>query len=139
MAPGQISNASSFDEEKENDGTIQDLARELQSSHDQNEAATVTDDKPAGQQQDVEKGGAETSAKAAPPIFDPRQNPDGGLQAWLCVLGAFCTLFCSFGWINTIAVFQNYYQTHQLKEYSPSTVSWIPSLETFMNFFLGPW
>ena len=33
-------------------------------------------------------------------VFDPRENPDGGLKAWLCVLGGFCTLFCSFGWIN---------------------------------------
>ena len=35
-----------------------------------------------------------------PGAFDPRQNPDGGTKAWLCVLGGFCTLFCSFGWIN---------------------------------------
>lgn len=75
----------------------------------------------------------------APPAFDPRQNPDGGLQAWLTVLGGFCILFCSFGWINTIGVFQDYYQTHQLAAYSPSTVSWIPSLEIFVMFFLGPW
>lgn len=28
--------------------------------------------------------------------------PDGGLVAWLVVLGAWCTLFCSFGWINSM-------------------------------------
>lgn len=71
--------------------------------------------------------------------FDPRQNPDGGLHAWLTVLGGFCILFCSFGWINTIGVFQAYYETHQLKGYSSSTVSWIPSLEVFVMFLLGPW
>ena len=27
--------------------------------------------------------------------------PDGGSAAWLCVLGAWCTSFCSFGWINS--------------------------------------
>ncbi len=27
--------------------------------------------------------------------------PDGGLDAWLVVLGAWCTSFCSFGWINS--------------------------------------
>jgi hypothetical protein len=26
--------------------------------------------------------------------------PDGGLQAWLVVLGGFCIVFASFGWIN---------------------------------------
>lgn len=27
--------------------------------------------------------------------------PDGGLPAWLVVVGAWCTSFCSFGWINS--------------------------------------
>lgn len=26
--------------------------------------------------------------------------PEGGLTAWLVILGAWCTSFCSFGWIN---------------------------------------
>ncbi len=30
----------------------------------------------------------------------PGDFPDGGLQAWLVVSGAFCCLFCSFGWVN---------------------------------------
>ena len=51
----------------------------------------------------VEKGTTKTDAEAvpaatAPPNFmDPASFPDGGLQAWLCVLGAFCALFVSFG------------------------------------------
>ena len=32
--------------------------------------------------------------------WDPSEFPDGGLKAWLSVLGAFCCLFCGFGWIN---------------------------------------
>lgn len=27
--------------------------------------------------------------------------PDGGLEAWLVVLGAWCSSFCSYGWINS--------------------------------------
>lgn len=27
--------------------------------------------------------------------------PDGGLRAWLVVIGAWCTSVCSFGWINS--------------------------------------
>lgn len=27
--------------------------------------------------------------------------PDGGAEAWLAVLGAWCVTFCSFGWINS--------------------------------------
>ncbi|KAI9809617.1 MAG: hypothetical protein M1825_000049 [Sarcosagium campestre] len=85
---------------------------------------------------DVESGTAEKSKH--PPGMDPASFPDGGLQAWLVVLGGFCCLFCSFGWINCIGAFQEYYQTHQLKNYSPSTISWIPSLETFIMFLGGP-
>jgi hypothetical protein len=65
---------------------------------------------------DEEKGGVATAerptlgddgqrdaivaAAPSPPAFDPRDNPDGGCDAWLVVLGAFCCMFCSFGWIN---------------------------------------
>ena len=47
-------------------------------------------------------------------------------------------LFVNFGWITSIGVFQDYYQTHQLKEYSPSTVAWIPALQAFMMFVGAP-
>jgi hypothetical protein len=84
----------------------------------------------------------------------PSPPPDGGLQAWLVVLGSFCMVFASFGWINCtyypqkivrgrtqantpkgIGVFQDYYQNHQLSTYSPSTVAWIPATESFFMFF----
>ncbi|KAF1816712.1 putative monocarboxylate permease [Eremomyces bilateralis CBS 781.70] len=70
--------------------------------------------------------------------FDPSAFPDGGLKAWTVVIGAFACLFCSFGWINCIGVFQAHYQKNQLREYSASTISWIPSLEAFMMFAGGP-
>ena len=49
-----------------------------------------------GSEQDIEKN------KPAEPHagVDPNAFPDGGLEAWLVVSGAFCCLFCSFGWIN---------------------------------------
>ncbi|KAI5806161.1 major facilitator superfamily domain-containing protein [Geopyxis carbonaria] len=70
-------------------------------------------------------------------VHHPRSFPDGGLQAWLCVFGGFCCLFCSFGWINCIGIFQGYYQQNQLRDYSPSQVSWISSLEAFCMFVGG--
>ena len=70
--------------------------------------------------------------------FHPSQFPDGGKDAWLCLLGGFCCLFCSFGWLNCLGVFQNYYQFNQLRDYSPSTIAWIASLEIFMMFLPGP-
>ena len=51
---------------------------------------------------DVEKGGNGTEASKPEKLspMDPKSFPDGGLDAWLAVSGAFCSLFCSFGWIN---------------------------------------
>ncbi|KAF2759552.1 major facilitator superfamily transporter, partial [Pseudovirgaria hyperparasitica] len=57
--------------------------------------------------------------------------PDGGLQAWLNVAGASAGLFVSFGWINCVGVFQEYYQTHQLAAYTPADIAWISSLQIF--------
>ncbi|KAJ5374588.1 Major facilitator superfamily domain general substrate transporter, partial [Penicillium concentricum] len=85
--------------------------------------------------QPTEKSVAAGPAPATPVIGPP---PDGGVQAWLVVLGAFCGLFVSFGWINCIGVFQAYYERHQLSEFSTSTITWITSLETFTMFFCGP-
>ncbi|KAL6702683.1 hypothetical protein ACN47E_001230 [Coniothyrium glycines] len=70
--------------------------------------------------------------------YHPSQYPDGGKDAYLCLLGGFCCLFCSFGWLNCLGVFQSYYQVNQLREYSSSTVAWIPSLEIFVMFLPGP-
>ena len=65
----------------------------------------------------------------ANPWMDPKSFPEGGGKAWLTVAGAAACLFVSFGWVNCVGVFQDYYQTHQLKQYSPSDISWIPSLQ----------
>jgi hypothetical protein len=52
---------------------------------------------------DIEKESAKADAEAGPAapgplnFMDPSSFPDGGLQAWLCLLGAFCALFVSFG------------------------------------------
>lgn len=91
---------------------------------------------------------------------DDGQNtaaPDGGLQAWLVVLGAWCASFCSYGWINStflpafrlrqneekltvtgVGIFQQYYEEGPLHNYSPSQISWIPALQIFFMSFMGP-
>lgn len=63
---------------------------------------------------------------------------DGGGAAWLVVMGAWCSSFCSYGWINSVGIFQEYYATGPLKEYSASQIAWIPSLQIFFMSFLGP-
>lgn len=46
----------------------------------------------------TEKTDTTTPSSTGPPA--PGPPPDGGLQAWMVVVGAFCGLFVSFGWIN---------------------------------------
>lgn len=72
------------------------------------------------------------------PWMDPKAFPEGGAQAWLTVAGSSACLFVSFGWVNCVGVFQEYYQTHQLKAYSASDVAWIPALQIFFMLFGGP-
>ncbi|KAJ5949375.1 MFS transporter asaE [Penicillium verhagenii] len=91
----------------------------------------------AGNQNPIESNPEKSDVpQVGPP--GPGPPPDGGLDAWMTVLGGFCGLFVSFGWINCIGVFQAYYESHQLSNMTPSTVAWITSLETFVMFFAGP-
>lgn len=78
-------------------------------------------------------------APAAISPMDPSQFPDGGTQAWLCVLGGICGLIASFGWINAIGIFQEHYQSNQLRDYTPQEIAWIPSLEGSMMWANGLW
>jgi hypothetical protein len=55
---------------------------------------------------DIEQGQPTEKPEAAVPEsvspYHPSQFPDGGRDAWLCLLGAACCLFCSFGWLNCV-------------------------------------
>ncbi|PFH53268.1 hypothetical protein AMATHDRAFT_137721 [Amanita thiersii Skay4041] len=59
------------------------------------------------------------------------------LRAKLTVFGAFVALFCTFGQMNAFGTFQSWYSTHQLQHMSPSTISWIGSLQLWFFFFSG--
>lgn len=72
-----------------------------------------------------------------PPGMAPADFPDGGLEAWLVCFGGWCALFCTFGLINCVGVFQEYYVKGPLKDYDNSAVSWILSVEVFFMIFCG--
>ncbi|TFK88993.1 MFS general substrate transporter [Polyporus arcularius HHB13444] len=62
--------------------------------------------------------------------------PDGGLRAWLTVLGSAAFLFCC-GQLTAFGVFETWYSEHQLQSVSPSTISWIGSIQLWVLYFSG--
>lgn len=68
---------------------------------------------------------------------DGHAYPEGGLRAWLVVLGSFSGMTASFGILNSAGTFLAYLSTHQLVHESPSAVGWIFSLYAFLTFFCG--
>lgn len=68
---------------------------------------------------------------------DGEEYPEGGIRAWLVVLGAWLALFAALGLMNILATFQTYVSNNQLVEYDAGTIGWIFSLYTFVSFFMG--
>ncbi|KAF2135753.1 uncharacterized protein K452DRAFT_292977 [Aplosporella prunicola CBS 121167] len=64
-------------------------------------------------------------------------NVDGGLRGWSAVLGAWLFQFSMVGAISAFGSYQTFYEDQWLKTYSESTISWIGSLQLFLEFFLG--
>lgn len=82
---------------------------------------------------------ADTSP-AAPPTTAARsadEVPDGGLTAWLQVVGSAAILVNTWGVINTFGVFQAYYETDLLSSHSSSDISWIGSMQGCLLFLVG--
>ncbi|KAF3769379.1 hypothetical protein M406DRAFT_220882, partial [Cryphonectria parasitica EP155] len=63
--------------------------------------------------------------------------PDGGLQAWLQVLGGFVIYFNTWGLMISFGVFQTYYQDHLLAASSPSAIAWIGTMQAFFLIEVG--
>ena len=100
-------------------------------SEESMDASKQNGDLPTKETSDRESEDVEKAEKPPPnPWMDPKSYPEGGAKAWLTVAGASACLFVSFGWVNCVGIFQDYYQTHQLREYSASEIAWIPALQS---------
>ncbi|KAK3994999.1 major facilitator superfamily domain-containing protein [Cladorrhinum sp. PSN332] len=78
--------------------------------------------------------GGDVSPSPASVLTSSSPPPDGGLLAWLQVLGAFFLNFNTWGLLNTFGLFQaSYSSTHP--SWSPSQISWIGSLQAFLMLF----
>ncbi|GAA6062305.1 hypothetical protein JCM10212_004393, partial [Sporobolomyces blumeae] len=76
-------------------------------------------------------------AKADTEGVDELAPPDGGLRAWLNVVGGFLVLFASFGYTNAFGVYQAYYSQTIYRRYSDSAISWIGSVQLCLFFVLA--
>lgn len=105
---------------------------------------------------DIEKNpsslGEDVSEKPSTVIF-----PEGGLKAWSVVVGCFCIMFITFGYLNAFGydiklamsdggkhtnrpifrVYEAFYIRQILPDKSPSAIAWIGSLQVFFQFSAG--
>lgn len=68
---------------------------------------------------------------------DDDDYPEGGAQAWLAITGSFLVYFASFGVVNSFGFFQTFYQQDYLKNYSPSVISFIGTLQITLMYLSG--
>ncbi|KAJ7664591.1 MFS general substrate transporter [Mycena polygramma] len=70
-----------------------------------------------------------------PALTDCEQEltfPEGGLQAWATVAGAFIVQFCGFGYTTSFGVYQDFYTRDYLTQSSSSAISWIGSVNALL-------
>ncbi|GAA5979036.1 hypothetical protein JCM5350_004212 [Sporobolomyces pararoseus] len=63
--------------------------------------------------------------------------PDGGVRAYLNVLGGFLVLFASFGYTNSWGVYQAYYSQTIYRSRTDSEIAWVGSLQLCLFFLLA--
>ncbi|PWY96643.1 MFS general substrate transporter [Aspergillus sclerotioniger CBS 115572] len=71
-------------------------------------------------------GAHEDPSSSTPSEYTPR--------ACLTLLGSFCGMFCTVGFMNSFGVFLEYYKTAQLSDQSESTIAWIAAIVIFFIF-----
>lgn len=94
---------------------------------------------------DSEKGSSDSNTVQTTPenrtvveesqIGAPPSPPDGGLDAWLCVLGGFFIFTNTWGLTASYGSFLSYYLT--ILPQSSSAISWIGSLQSFLVVIVG--
>ncbi|KAE8378992.1 major facilitator superfamily domain-containing protein [Aspergillus bertholletiae] len=77
----------------------------------------------------------EAQTKAS--VHDTASIPDGGIKAWMQVVGTFFMFFNTWGVLNTFGSYQTYYETQKLFASSSSNISWIGSVQSSLLLVLG--
>lgn len=77
---------------------------------------------------------AESPESSSPPVLE---YPEGGWKAWSVVIGAWCAMIPSMGLLNSLGILHAWTSTHQLKDYSESSVGWIFGAYGFFLYVAG--
>ncbi|KAF2643312.1 MFS general substrate transporter [Massarina eburnea CBS 473.64] len=67
----------------------------------------------------------------------PPPPPDGGLHAWLKVFGGFLVYINIWGFTLSYGAFQSYYASSLLSSASPSSISWIGTVQAWLLIVIG--
>ncbi|TFK64870.1 MFS general substrate transporter [Pluteus cervinus] len=70
-------------------------------------------------------------------IEEDSEPPDGGLDAWLTVLGAALVSFSTFGIVNAFGAFNDFYKQIWLSNYSATLVSMIGAIQVFILYIFA--
>lgn len=153
----QSSTANSLNEKNESPGGVDALEHpsaesttEATAAHGRSNELSQTPSEQLRSVSETDGSASNTSNRPPPTLTDgparsektePQDQadtyPEGGLRAWLVVLGSFSGMTASFGILNSAGTFQAYLSSHQLAHESPSAVGWIFSLQSFLTFFCG--
>lgn len=90
----------------------------------------------SGRTEEGGKEGDEATEKEPAPI-PPQEFQEGGWRGWVTVLGAFMVQFCGFGYTASFGVYQAFYTQEYITNQSPSAISWIGSVNTFLVIGFG--
>ncbi|KAB2571922.1 Aspyridones efflux protein apdF [Lasiodiplodia theobromae] len=71
-------------------------------------------------------------------VIEEKEPEEGGLRAWLTVVGSALVYFASFGFMNSFGYFQDFYQDDYLANYSSSTIAFIGTLQISLMYVVGP-
>ncbi|KAF2270995.1 MFS general substrate transporter [Lojkania enalia] len=112
-----MSSSLDFQEKKAHEGIIADQQQDRLSTQEIGDEEQQDRDSPAGD--------------ALPP------PPDGGLHAWLKVLGGFLIYINIWGFTLAYGAFQNYYQHAFLSSSDPSAISWIGTIQAWLLITIG--
>ncbi|KAH7563323.1 hypothetical protein BM1_00370 [Bipolaris maydis] len=105
-------------------------SEEVVEQHDEPDAIGSTDMAPDKEAQ-LDARSTLTAESGLPPA------PDGGLHAWLKVLGGFLIYMNIWGFTLTYGAFQSYYRTSLLSSSTASSISWIGTTQAWLLIVVG--